>query len=376
MGTQAVRIGLVGCGAFARQAVAQFLKLPDVRVTALCDPDPEAARLGTSAFGALGVPLAEMLVLRDDVDLVYIASPPGLHHRHALTAMRARKHVLCEAPLGITKPEADELVATACAVGRLLVATLTPRYNPVYDAVKRMLAGGLLGDVLHGSMESHTSDAARAPEHWFWDPKLGGGLFVQQAVHGLDPCEGWLGPGQVVAAQASRRDSGLEDQVQCTLAHPHGVHASHYYGCAQPAPLTEQITRLVCERGTITLHGWPLTRIEIRALVTHDTQAHLLSLLPGAHVETLATYTGDRRQLSGRHKPFEADALIALSHGDSIDGPTRFGELLRSLLADQLAWIRDPSHPRRVTEEHARRAVALADAARQLAAPTGSCDGQ
>ncbi len=45
----------------------------------------------------------------------------------------------------------------------------------------------------------------------------------------------------------------------------------------------------------------------------------------------------------------------------------RYGELLRALLADQVAWIRDHTHPRRITEENGRASLALAIEATRMA---------
>jgi hypothetical protein len=44
-----------------------------------------------------------------------------------------------------------------------------------------------------------------------------------------------------------------------------------------------------------------------------------------------------------------------------------YGRLLRARLADQLAWIRDRNHQRRITEENGRRSLATAVAATRLA---------
>jgi hypothetical protein len=48
----------------------------------------------------------------------------------------------------------------------------------------------------------------------------------------------------------------------------------------------------------------------------------------------------------------------------------RYGDLLRALLADQLAWVRDRSHQRRVSEQNGRDSLAMAVAASDLAHTT------
>ncbi|MCK4341136.1 MAG: Gfo/Idh/MocA family oxidoreductase [Phycisphaerae bacterium] len=366
MSADSMRIGIVGCGGFARFAVGHFLKLPGVSVTAMCEPEPNAAKLGAEAFGIPNVADVETLVRRDDVDLVYIATPPALHHPQGLAALKAGKHVICEKPLAVSNEQADELITTAHERDRLLVANLMQRYNPIYDAVKSVLDSGLLGDVLHGFLENYACDEQLSPQHWFWDPKLSGRIFIEHGVHFFDMFEGWLGPGKVVAAQTSRRAGGQEDQVQCTIEYPGGVYVNHYHGFTQPGPFDRQMFRLLCERGDITLHEWVPTKMVIHALVDDAALRQLTELLPGVKVDTLATYTGEARKFAGRHKTFAADRLVDLTLGEDADKMVRYGEILQGMFTDLRAWILDHSHQRKITEDNGRNSVRMAVAATRL----------
>lgn len=368
MDADGIRIGIVGCGGFARFAVTRFLEVPGASVTAMSEPDPRAAQLGADAFGIPNVADTETLAARDDVDLVYVATPPALHHPQALAALRAGKHVIVEKPLTVTVEQADELIRVAHERDCLLVVNLMQRYNPVYDAVQRVLESKLLGDPLHGFFENYASDEQLSPEHWFWNPELSGKIFVEHGVHFFDMFEGWLGRGRIVAAQASRRSGGQEDQVNCTIEYPGGVFANHYHGFTQPGRCDRQTFRILCERGEITLHEWVPTRMIVRTLATNAELSQLQALLPGARSEKVATYTGDERQTGGRHKRFEVDCLAELTLGEGTDKMARYGEILQGMFTDQLAWIRDHSHQRKVTEENGRRSIELAVAATDLAA--------
>lgn len=370
MRTTPLRIGIVGCGGFARFAVGHFLKVPETAVTAMCEPDPRAAELGHAAFGVPNLADVETLVRRADVDLAYIATPPALHHPQALAALHAGKHVIVEKPLTLNVEQADELVRVARERDRLLVANLMQRYNPLFDAVKGVLASGVLGDVLHGFFENYACDEQLGPAHWFWDPDLSGRIFIEHGVHFFDLFAGWLGPGEVVAAQASRRPGGQEDQVQCTIRYAGGVYVNHYHGFTQPARRDRQLFRLLCERGDITLHEWVPTRMIVEALVEEGPLATLQSLLPDARLETLATYSGEQCRVGARHKAFRADRLVRLTVGEGVEKPVRYAEILQGLFADQRAWMRDHRHVRKVTEENGRDSVAMAVAATRLAHAT------
>ena len=59
--------------------------------------------------------------------------------------------------------------------------------------------------------------------------------------------------------------------------------------------------------------------------------------------------------------------MIELSWGDGTNKSHRYCELLRGMMADQLAWIRDHSHRRKITEANGRDSLAVAVAADRLA---------
>jgi predicted dehydrogenase len=150
----------------------------------------------------------------------------------------ARKN--CVKPLALTVEQADELVGLARRQDRLLVANLMQRYNPLFDIVGQVIDRQPLGEFLHGYFENYASDENLPPEHWFWDPEKSGGIFVEHGVHFFDMLTGWLGAGEVVSAQASRRSDGCEDQVQCTVRYPGGAHFNFYHGFHQPGRLDRQ----------------------------------------------------------------------------------------------------------------------------------------
>ena len=51
--------------------------------------------------------------------------------------------------------------------------------------------------------------------------------------------------------------------------------------------------------------------------------------------------------------------MIELSWGDGTNKSIRYCELLRSIMADQVAWIRDHSHARKITEDNGRDSLAV-----------------
>jgi predicted dehydrogenase len=365
-------VGVVGCGGFGLFALQQFVQVPGVRLVGMAGTHREAARSAARRFGLPDVVEVDALLGMPGLDLVYIATPPFLHYPHAMQALQAGKHVLVEKPTALHLDEADALVAAARARGLLLATNLIQRYNPLFDAVRGLLERKPLGELLHASFENYASDEGLPADHWFWDRSKSGGIFIEHGVHFFDLFAGWLGPGTVEAAQVCvRPGTAIEDQVQCTVRYGAEVLVQFYHGFTQPARLDRQELRLVFERGDVRLEEWVPVRAKIHALVDEADTRALCELFPNAHLDVTAWYAGKDRLCAGRHKPLDVYQLVELHYGRGDLKMHRYGELVRALLADQLAWIEDRRHERRITEQNGRDALAVAVEADALAHQRG-----
>jgi hypothetical protein len=90
-------------------------------------------------------------------------------------------------------------------------------------------------------------------------------------------------------------------------------------------------------------------------------------LFPGGRLDVSAVYSPRDRACHARGNPLDVYQTIELSWGEGTNKSHRYGELLRALMADQIAWIRDRSHTRKITEVNGRDSLAAACAADRLA---------
>src|SRR4029077_1472833 len=125
-------------------------QVPGVRLIAMAGTNRPAAHAAAQRFGIPDIEAVDGLLARDDVELVYIATPPFLHHPQAVAALERGKHVICEKPLALTVAQADEMIALADRQDRLIVANLMQRYNPLFDTIARLVRSQVLGALLHG----------------------------------------------------------------------------------------------------------------------------------------------------------------------------------------------------------------------------------
>ncbi|MBN1346770.1 MAG: Gfo/Idh/MocA family oxidoreductase [Phycisphaerae bacterium] len=368
MSEEPIRLGVVGCGGFGLFALQHFTQVPGVELVGMSGTHREAAYATAQRFGIPDIVDVGEMVRRDDIDLVYIATPPFLHHEQAMMALDAGKHVICEKPLAMNLQQADEMLAAAKKHDVMMIANLMQRYNPLFDIMRRLVAEKVLGEPLHGYFENYANDEGLPAQHWFWDRAKSGGIFIEHGVHFFDLFEGWLGDGKMQAAQVCvRPGTSIEEQVHCTVRYGETALVNFYHGFNQPGRMDRQELRLLFERGDVTLHGWVPTKVDVHAVADEKGTRDLCELFPHARLDVTVPYSPKDRACHGRHKPLDVYQMFELQYGVGDDKMHRYGELLRAMMTDQLAWIRDRAHARTITEDNGYRSLAMAVEADRLA---------
>jgi predicted dehydrogenase len=69
------RLGVIGCGGFGLYALQQFAQVPGVKLTGMAGTHRQAAYAAAQRFGIPDIEDIDKLLARDDVDLIYIATP-------------------------------------------------------------------------------------------------------------------------------------------------------------------------------------------------------------------------------------------------------------------------------------------------------------
>jgi predicted dehydrogenase len=152
-----IGVGIIGAnperGWAATAHIPALKSLPQYEIRALSTTRTDTARLASQKFGvALAFDNYQELVNHPDVDLVAVTVKVPQHRELVTAALRARKHVYCEWPLGNGLAEAEELAALAKEVNVHAVAGLQARFSPTVQFVRHLVASGYVGRVLSTSV--------------------------------------------------------------------------------------------------------------------------------------------------------------------------------------------------------------------------------
>ena len=153
-----VRMAFIGIGSRGSEALSRFLQIDGVEVVAICDVDPLYIEKVQAILTRNGRPEAvaytgeedwKAVCERDDIDLVYTATPWFLHTPIAVYAMEQGKHVISEIPLARTIEECWQLVNTAERTRRHCMMLENTCYDFFELATLNMVQQGLFGEVVH-----------------------------------------------------------------------------------------------------------------------------------------------------------------------------------------------------------------------------------
>jgi predicted dehydrogenase len=183
-----------------------------------------------AAAAELGIPAAygtyEELLAADDIDAVYIPLPNDLHAEWTVKAAGAGKHVLCEKPLALSAPEAEEMVRACERAGVKLAEAFMYRHHPTWVEAVRLLRNGAIGE-LQG-VQSWFSYYNDDPENIRNRPEDGGGAIMDIGCYNINASRMLFDAEPVRIEAAVRRDPvmGIDTLSSAVLEFPGGGQAT------------------------------------------------------------------------------------------------------------------------------------------------------
>ena len=195
-----IKWGVLGSGGIARRRTipegiiaasnAELVSVYDISVKA----NVEVAR----QFGAIAVDSIDEL-LASDIQAVYIATPASMHCEQVLVCAKAKKHVLCEKPLGMTVKETQKMI-DACKKARVQLGTaFMIRFLAQHQEALQMIKDGKLGKPVYGRAQLSCWYPLMKGA-WRQDPKQGGGgSLMDMGGHCIDLLEMFFGPVRAVS---------------------------------------------------------------------------------------------------------------------------------------------------------------------------------
>lgn len=219
---QKYNVGVVGVGV-GKAHIQSWQELPDLfTVQAVTSVPTDAAEEVAQEFGIPHVAESlDAMCKRDDIDIIDLCTPNGLHTPQALQVLAAGKHVIVEKPLAGSLADIDRLAEAEAASGKRLMPIFQYRYGDGLQKLKMLREAGLTGRAYLTTVETLWR---RKPEYYAvpwrgkWETEMGGAL-ITLAIHAHDALCYILGPVQSVSARMKTMVNEIEteDTVAASL---------------------------------------------------------------------------------------------------------------------------------------------------------------
>ncbi len=187
-----MNFAIIGCGIIAQTHAAALKQLKDdgCVLYGACDIIPQKADDYAKEHGAKKVYYNyEDAINDDEVDIVCVCVPSGLHGEVCIAAARANKAIVCEKPMEITPHKIEAVIEEVNNSGVKMQCIFQRRLMPVAQIIKKAVSDGKLGKITMAcaDLKYYRDDAYYKSADWraTWDLD-GGGALMNQGVHGVD----------------------------------------------------------------------------------------------------------------------------------------------------------------------------------------------
>jgi predicted dehydrogenase len=255
--SRVLNVAVVGCGIGRSHIVEGYLPNSDkFKVLALCDLDPERLSKIGDEFGVeRRITNFDDLLTMDDVDVIDVCTPPGVHFSMVTKALAAGKHVVCEKPLVGSLQQIDEIVEAEKAAKGKLMPVFQYRFGDGIEQAKKIIDAGIAGKPYAGTVETMWRREApyyAVPWRGKWKTELGG-VLMGHAIHPHDIFTYLMGDISRVFGRVATRVNPIEveDTISASLEMKSGALAS----LTATLGSVDEITRIRLQFENVTIES-------------------------------------------------------------------------------------------------------------------------
>jgi predicted dehydrogenase len=188
--------GIIGTGLIADFHALAIQSLPNAKLAGFWGTNSEKTAKLTRKFGCKSWESYQQMLASDEVEIVIIATPSGVHLEPAVEAARYGKHVICEKPLEITLDRIDKMIKAHAESGTRLGGIFNYRYYDTVKPLKLAIDSGRFGTITYASVHVpwwRTEEYYK--DNWHGTKELdGGGALMNQSIHMIDLLQYLMGP--------------------------------------------------------------------------------------------------------------------------------------------------------------------------------------
>ena len=209
-----VKIGLAGTGGMGQVHYANYQKIADCQVVAICDVTDKAKELSKEWGVPLYGTITEM-VQAQDIDIVDICTPTFLHYPMVMESLRLGKDTICEKPIALHYKQAREMLDEAQKQGCHLYVAHVLQFTKEVGYLREAIQSGEYGKPLDAVFERLSACPQWVQGGWLFDREKSGLLPYDLHIHDLDVIISLFGePDSYVTTSCGGKDKAYQEQYR------------------------------------------------------------------------------------------------------------------------------------------------------------------
>ncbi|GER91372.1 oxidoreductase [Dictyobacter vulcani] len=192
-----LRFGIVGCGVIGPTHAEAIQSLEKAELVAVADVVLEKAQKLADKFHVKSYTSLQEMLAAEELDVVDVCTPSGMHGEHACQIMRAGSNVIIEKPMEIRHDRIEEILRVQQETGKKLAVISQHRFDEASQQVHQLIKEKALGRLVLGnavipwwrSQKYYDSGAWRGTRELD-----GGGILMNQSIHSIDILQWLMGP--------------------------------------------------------------------------------------------------------------------------------------------------------------------------------------
>lgn len=263
-----IKFAVVGQGHIGKRHAEMIRRNPSSELISVCDIIDRKELGLENITEKFYTNIDELLKEASDVDVVNICTPNGYHAEYAIKALEAKKHVVLEKPIALTKKDAEAILFKSLEVSKHVFCVMQNRYSPPSVWLKELADNNTLGDIFMVKLDCYWNRDERYYKkgNWHGDGKLDGGTLFTQFSHFIDIMYWLFGDVQNIKgnfADFNHKDlTDFEDSGVVTFDFVNGGMGCLNYSTSVWDTNLESSITIIGSKGTVKVAGQYMNEVE------------------------------------------------------------------------------------------------------------------
>lgn len=309
-----INFALVGCGRISKRHAGLLGKnlINGAKLVSVCDIDISKAKRIANLYKVKAYDNMDIMMKSENVDIVVVLTPSGLHARHVMSLSKYKKNIIVEKPMALNVKDANLMIDSCNKNGCKLFVILQNRFNIPVIKLREAKEKGRFGKIILGTVRVRWS---RSQDYYNQDPWRGtksmdGGVLSNQAIHHIDLLEWMIGDVESVFAKTSTSLLNIEaeDTAVATIKFKNGALGIIEATVATRPKDLEGSISLLGEKGSVVISGFAVNKLQSWNFIEKETE----------DIDVKKIYSNNPPDIYGfGHKTYYENVVKSILNNDS-----------------------------------------------------------